>query len=207
VNIRTKQRMVGGLVMLALLAIFLPMFFSSPHPSTTLTLSQKTPVEPAKPQISLQLPTQPQAAPATPTAQPLMTALSRVPQDPVNVTAPAKKITLKKIALKKAVPHVRSPIKVMAKPKTAHHSAAQSTTPGWVLQLGSFSHTTNATILMNKLKKAGYKVYSHKITHKDGHSLVQVFLGPTPTRATIEKIKVKLHKDYRIKGFVRRSRS
>lgn len=52
-----KQRIVGALVLLALLAIFLPLFFSEPHPMVaTDGMDAKVPPSPTKPVVELRLP-------------------------------------------------------------------------------------------------------------------------------------------------------
>ncbi len=52
-EIKTKQRLVGGLVLLALLAIFLPVLFHTSRPSTAAHLSVKIPPKPPEPQMTL----------------------------------------------------------------------------------------------------------------------------------------------------------
>ncbi len=55
-QLRTKQRLIGALVLIALLAIFLPLLFHHSRPSAELTLSTKMPPKPQQPQVQLQLP-------------------------------------------------------------------------------------------------------------------------------------------------------
>lgn len=51
-----KQRLIGGLVLVALVAIFLPLLFHSTPPSATLSLSTEAPEAPPKPSVQLHLP-------------------------------------------------------------------------------------------------------------------------------------------------------
>jgi len=53
---KNKQRIIGGLVLLALVAIFLPLLFHNSRPSTRLQLSGQVPTAPTKPEVQLQLP-------------------------------------------------------------------------------------------------------------------------------------------------------
>ncbi len=53
---KTKQRLIGGIVLLAVVAIFLPLLFHNSRPSMNLQLSTETPQAPAKPEVQLQLP-------------------------------------------------------------------------------------------------------------------------------------------------------
>lgn len=53
---KTKHRIIGGIVLLAIVAIFLPLLFHNSRPSMDLKLSTQVPSAPAKPQVQLQLP-------------------------------------------------------------------------------------------------------------------------------------------------------
>ncbi|WP_423063833.1 SPOR domain-containing protein [Candidiatus Paracoxiella cheracis] len=53
---KTKQRVIGGIVLLAVVAIFLPLLFHNSRPSADLKLSTNVPLAPAKPEVQLQLP-------------------------------------------------------------------------------------------------------------------------------------------------------
>lgn len=55
-KLQTKQRVIGGLVLLALVAIFLPVLFHNKQPSTQLSLSTKIPPPPPAPKAVLTLP-------------------------------------------------------------------------------------------------------------------------------------------------------
>lgn len=56
---KTKQRVIGGLVLVAVVAIFLPLLFHHSHPSMNLALSTDVPDAPPQPQVQLQLPPDP----------------------------------------------------------------------------------------------------------------------------------------------------
>ena len=53
---KNKQRIIGGIVLLAVLAIFLPLLFHNSRPSTQLKISGDIPKAPNTPDIQLQLP-------------------------------------------------------------------------------------------------------------------------------------------------------
>jgi len=53
---KTKHRIIGGIVLLAIVAIFLPLLFHNSRPSMDLKLSTQVPSPPAKPEVQLQLP-------------------------------------------------------------------------------------------------------------------------------------------------------
>ncbi len=58
---KIKQRVIGGLVLVAVVAIFLPLLFHHAHPSMNLALSTDVPNAPNQPQVQLQLPADPHA--------------------------------------------------------------------------------------------------------------------------------------------------
>ncbi|MGQ8365619.1 SPOR domain-containing protein [Glaciecola sp. 1036] len=57
---------------------------------------------------------------------------------------------------------------------------------GWVVQLGSFSNQANVKKLIRTLTNAGYRVYSRPIETKVG-KLTKVFVGPELERSELEK--------------------
>lgn len=61
-NTQIKHRMIGGLVLLALLAIFLPILFYHSHSPSQIQLSAKIPEAPKAPQIEMQLPVKAQTS-------------------------------------------------------------------------------------------------------------------------------------------------
>ena len=56
----------------------------------------------------------------------------------------------------------------------------------WVVQLGSFRHEKNVNVLVNKLKKQNFNVFTKPIKTKNG-SLTKVFVGPETQKSTLEK--------------------
>lgn len=53
----------------------------------------------------------------------------------------------------------------------------QPSSPGWVVQLGSFRHQKNVKELLSKLDKAGYRAFSRPVETNSG-KLTKVFVGP-----------------------------
>jgi DedD protein len=56
---------------------------------------------------------------------------------------------------------------------------------GWVVQLGSFRHEKNVRELLNKLEKAGYRSFSRRVTTQSG-ILTKVFVGPDVDKDKLE---------------------
>ncbi|MCP3428049.1 SPOR domain-containing protein [Opacimonas viscosa] len=57
---------------------------------------------------------------------------------------------------------------------------------GWVIQLGSFKHQKNVRELMDKVEKAGYRVFSQPVETSVG-KLNKVFVGPDLDKSKLEK--------------------
>lgn len=223
-----KQRVIGGLVLLALLAIFLPLFFNNPHPSANL--AKNVPAEPVQPTVELQLPqvakqeiddSQPIPNPMVTDSQPVVVAA----QQPSNASAvstspqaPSEPVNQQKAAVVTSAAESSKPIKVAAAalPKTDHGSNAIAVVPvkqayhqlvhakAWVLQLASFGHKDNANRLVAKLRQSGYQAYTREVKRSGGASIYKVFVGPEINRDRVELLQDQLQKQYKLKGMVRR---
>lgn len=97
---------------------------------------------------------------------------------------------------------VKNAIESGAESATEMQSATQSDIPqGWVLQLASFKERANADALRDRLRKDGYAVY---VTYHPGKGdgMARVYVGPELDRAVLDKIKVRLKKEFKLEGFV-----
>lgn len=80
-----------------------------------------------------------------------------------------------------------------AEPKPSAKSA------GWVIQLGSFRHKNNVQQLQDKLKGAGYTVFTRPVKTQGG-TLTKVFIGPAVNRSMLEAELSKLQKLTGVQG-------
>lgn len=218
---QTKQRIIGGLVLLALLAIFFPLFLNTPHPSAALV--KRTPGPPDAPKVELSLPQVATAEPYPGTvdvAQSPATQLPAVPpssnQTIVASTQPETVAAKPKAALSKQSPkvvmaEVKPKPKVMPRKQHQPSLAAKVnnkyqqllTAKAWVVQLASFSDAANAKRFVVKLRKAGYQAY--KRSHSSGARVVhQVMVGPEISRQRAQQLQTQLQKHYHLNGMVRR---
>ncbi len=206
-----KQRIIGGLVLLALLAIFLPLFFNNPHPSATL--SNHPPGVPQKPQVQLQLPQiaqsqteaviKPQSEPVSSTvAQQSAEVMPAVAQDAAPAVAVAvapKAVAKKPVAVAQAPkPSIKKPVNI------AEHVNQLKKSKAWVVQLASFGSGDNAKRLVNKLRASGYEAYSRQARYANGRVIYKVFVGPEISRNRIQNLQQQLSKHYRLKGMIKR---
>ncbi len=57
----------------------------------------------------------------------------------------------------------------------------------WIVRVGSFSKTDNATALVAKLKEAGFTTFTRSTTNAQGQSMVSVVVGPELKKERLEQ--------------------
>ena len=219
---QVKQRVVGGLVIVAILAIFLPILL---HKPTRKTGAAATPPVAA---VTEELKLQPQtdtALLAQNTAEELSSAttLHPVVMSPVPAAAPVVAVveTPPVAVAPKAHPiathhtrHAARPTKHLTHHKAAplrthrkkHHAvdqhilASASHPPkAWVLQLATFANAPHAKRLAAKLRHHGFDAF----TRKHGH-FTSVSVGPEIHRQKLVTLRARLSKKFHLTGIVRR---
>lgn len=175
-----KHRIIGAVVVVALVVIFVPMI-----------LSQRD----APPPV-LTAPTVQGAAEET------KVAITKVPPPPA-LSEPIKVVTPEPVepAPVKAVSATPKPVaSAKATPaNTAKQSAVANS--GWVVQVGTFSNTANASRLEQKLRAAGQPVHAEQLQMENGKA-VRLRVGPFRDRATAVKAQERIQKDVDVKGVV-----
>jgi len=71
----------------------------------------------------------------------------------------------------------------------------------FALQVGTFDNNTNAEKLRDKLRKAGYTTFVHKVTNKSKTSY-KVRIGPETEHSVLEKVKADVNKSFKIDGYI-----
>lgn len=71
----------------------------------------------------------------------------------------------------------------------------------FALQVGTFDNNTNAEKLRDKLRKAGYTTFVHKVTTK-GKTSYKVRIGPETEHSVLEKVKADVNKSFKIDGYI-----
>lgn len=146
-NARTKHRIMGGLVLLAVAAIFLPLAFHGSRDSSEITVSAHIPKLPPEPQVSLELGTPEKtlaaksvavAEPVTPSVKVAVIAKeAKVEPNPVTVSA-AKVTNIESqsatVAYAKTTPTAQNQLSTRAqtataKPATPPESVASQDAP------------------------------------------------------------------------------
>jgi len=172
-----KQRLVGALVLVALMVIFLPMIFDEDQARQAELL--ELPPRPDIPRLDLERPVPPSWAAGS--------------QQNITPTEEAE------------VPVEVQPTPIVSEVTESQASVSEvpdSTIPqGWTLQLASFQDPTNAEALRDKLRDAGFKAY---IQQRPGSQpqMLRVMIGPELKREEMEQIKTQVNKAFKIEGIV-----
>lgn len=173
-----KHRIIGAIVVVALAVIFVPMILSQ----------REAPSEaPA-----------PANAPSGQATEENKVAITKVPPPPPALTDPVKPIPAV------SAPPAQEPAKTAAvESKPAAPAAAKPTPPssGWVVQVGTFSNTANATRLEQKLRADGQPVRAEHVQLDSGKA-VRLRVGPYRDRASAVKAQERIQKDVGVKGVV-----
>ncbi|AZV75808.1 SPOR domain-containing protein [Coxiella burnetii] len=188
-EIKAKQRLIGALVLLAIVAIFLPLLFHNPRPSTGLTMTTTIPPAPDKPVVQLQLP--PSAPP--PVETPLLQT------NTVDLT-PKQPIVQPSLPPVMPVPQPKKVVKVN-KPHSLE-SLLSKTPTAWIIQVASFVNPDYAKHLLQQLRAKGFDAYLQE-SH-EGKVITRVFIGPEINRDKINKIQKELKQQMRLNGVIKK---
>ena len=176
-----KHRIVGAIVLVALVVIFVLMLLNENEPPPELkgvrempprvvteTKVIVTPVadEEAKPRQN------PEAVMKTETTS----AITESVPKPETKTAPVEK---------------------PAKPP----AVADKITQAWVVQVGTFSNTDNANHLRDKLKSRGHTVHMESVTLA-GKKALRLRVGPFRDKEQAVKAQAQIRKELRVQGVV-----
>jgi len=197
VHLRTRQRVIGLLLLLLLAAILAPLVLRSPE-QVRLALDMSIPEAPriSEPDIAPVVSEEEQAATdrqideeqqQVATAEPAPQAVEEEPlaeQEPSAQQGPSAQ---------------QEP--PAATPEPAPQDAPQ---PGFTVQVASFSDVANAQALVARLREAGYSAY-HREVQQDGNTWQRVFVGPEIQRERAEALRQRLADDkaFALEGLVR----
>lgn len=214
-ELKTKHRIVGLIVILALAVIFIPMFFG--HTVTNKDnqesqLSAQVPNPSGKPEIQLTIP---KAAPAAASVSNMPQQMPSMAEDlavkplgtratpaekPVPASTQTKTHKPEKIAAKK---HFFALEKPGFLSKTHHAAVVKRAEPAkaWTVQLGSFADKKNALKLIKRLRGKGFAAYINQTKGSHG-TITQVFVGPELKRDKAEESVKRLQQLFGLAGVV-----
>lgn len=185
-----KQRLVGATVLVALGVIFIPMLLERDNDDARLSVRMEIPPPP-----DLEMPD----------------SFAKADDSQPIVPLPSMQEALKEIkpqeqsasAAEEEKPAEKSePVKsVQSKPKTDKSKSEKAGVRQWVVQVGSFSHKTNAEALKDKLNNAGFKAYVESIKANTGFAY-RVRIGPLKDRQEAESMVKRLNSKAGYRGIV-----
>lgn len=182
-----KHRIIGAVVVVALVVIFVPMILSQRDPPSEAATSP------------------PPAPTGEGAAEETKVAITKVPPPPA-LTEPVKTVASEPAKASaaepaKAAPSPPKPVVTMAKPAPSHTAKQPTVNNGWVVQVGTFSNTANATRLEQRLRAAGQPVRAEQLQMENGKA-IRLRVGPFRDRATAVKAQERIQKDVDVKGVV-----
>ncbi|MBX2857994.1 MAG: SPOR domain-containing protein [Cellvibrionaceae bacterium] len=225
-----KQRIVGSFVLLALLVIFLPVFFDRERIApvdreTQIPLLPELEASEAEIQeIEMDLTkdtndsassagalqkktlqkSPPAKSPATPPPKPRPLKTATKAAEPKKVVAVAAK------PLPTMPPDKSVPVKKMFTPKDTPAPAEPYVKPSldkngvpqsWVLQVGSFRFEDHAKQMRDNLVKMGYRAFVRGVDTANGR-MTRVFVGPKLDKSRLLEAQKVVEERYQLKGIL-----
>ena len=195
-NQGAKQRIVGTVVLLALALIFLPIIFDGEGSYQAQVRSRI----PETPFISI-LPEPTQSRPVivgnVETIEPEVAATVSLIEEVAGLVEEPS------VAIATAEPisdvEITEPAPIFSREVLQLSDAGLP--QGWVVRLGSFSDSENASNLVTRLQDAGYKAYS-RVMRSSQESLTGVFVGPWLDRGQVNEYQQKLQEEFSLVGLV-----
>lgn len=207
---KIKQRWIGVLILLAMLAIFLPLIFHNERPEIK---KETIPALPPQPKIEVNLKV---------SSNEKSTAEAVAPENAPTETDQKLEITESKPVIQKPIETQSKPVPVVQQPQSPkevnqevnkNFSSLDSqkkvlanymeAPQAWTIQLGTFSNINNANKLVAQLRKAGFDVYSHSISDlKTGKQMVRVYVGPEIKKENALQLKDQLQSRFHLRGIL-----
>lgn len=189
-HLRTRQRVIGLLLLLLLAAILAPLVLRTPE-QVRLALDMSIP---EAPRIS-----EPDIAPVV--SEEEQAATDRQIDEEQQQVAAAEPEPQVAPPVVEEEPSADEEPSAEDEPQPATQDAPQ---PGFTVQVASFSDVANAQALVARLREAGYSAY-HREVRQDGNTWQRVFVGPEIKRERAEALRQRLADDkaFALEGLVR----
>ncbi|MCB1866865.1 MAG: SPOR domain-containing protein [Chromatiales bacterium] len=202
-DIRVKQRLVGILVLGALLVIFLPMLIDERAPTPVTRVAQPLPPMPPPLEDGFQSSILPLATDRI--DAPAAIAVDAVlPVDPATAEVSRAEVAQSMPpAEKPALTEAPAPVAETPKPVPAAPKPAAGALSAWAVQVGSFSERARAEALKKRLTDAGF-VTLLEPAFVGSQTFYRVRVGPELEREAAEKLQKAIRAKLRLKGQVLR---
>jgi DedD protein len=176
-----KHRIVGAIVLVALVVIFVPMLLNEKEPPPELKGAREMPPRGATETKVI----------VTPVA--VEEAKTRQNPEAVTTTETTSAITESAPKLETKTAPVEKPVKAPA--------VADKITQDWMVQVGTFSNIDNANHLRDKLKRHGHTVHTESVTLA-GKKALRLRVGPFSDKEQAVKAQAQIRKELHVQGVV-----
>ena len=185
---RVKERLIGALILIALIVLLVPELLTGPHEERRSGTRDGAAVQ----TYTIDL-----TAPASQTA-PAASRIQQAPPEPAAAPADQPTETVRIEAVPEPAPAQPAPEEANSQKPPAAASTASSASgaaeSAWAVQLGSFASEANAQRLTNELKAHGYKAFVSRID-SGSRTRYRVRVGPEQERARAENLAARLRHD------------
>ena len=191
-----KHRIVGAIIIVALVVIFVPMILNQREPPPDIRAvsepSARGEISDTRVMVTPVVPEEPKADGAGESASnAIAPAADSTPKPESPPIAPAEKPAA-----------VKKPPATSTNGKTAKAPAAtEKITKGWIVQVGSFSNKENAMHLRSKLSSHGHTVHTETVTIA-GKKATRLRVGPFRDKGEAEKVQAQIRKETGVQGLV-----
>lgn len=183
-----KHRIVGAIVLVALVVIFVPMILSGREPPPELKGAREAAPRAEVTETKTVVTPVPVEQPQPPESSEAMKVVE-VPVEPKPVPESKPAAQAEKPA------EAKKPDPAPAKP------AAAKIEDGWMVQVGTFTNLQNATRLRDKLKSLGLSVHTDTVT-VSGKKAMRLRVGPFADRAKADRAQAQIRKETGVAGVV-----
>ncbi len=191
-NFSPKHRIVGAIVIVALVVIFVPMLLNESEPPPELKGARTIPPRNAAAETRVVV---------TPVASEESRPVTGSPTATNPVTPPAATETAPKPETKPTTsPEKPAPVKEKEKPAKVA-AAPEKITKGWVVQVGTFSNAENAAYLRDKLKSHGHMAYTESVALA-GKKALRLRVGPFHDKEQATKAQAQIRKELHVQGVI-----
>ncbi|MTI52679.1 MAG: cell division protein [Alcanivorax sp.] len=201
-HLRTRQRVIGLLLLLLLAAILAPLVLRTPE-QVRLALDMSIPEAPriSEPDIAPVVSEEEQAATDRQIDEEQQQVAAAEPKPQVATPAAEQEPQAEEEPSAQKTPSAQEKPPAEEQPRPAAQDAPQ---PGFTVQVASFSDVANAQALVARLRDAGYSAY-HREVRQDGNTWQRVFVGPEIKRERAEALRQRLADDkaFALEGLVR----
>lgn len=174
-----KNRLVGVIILVALVVIFLPSLIDGKK----TTYQQEFVATPIKPELKEHSKTFPE----TTAVNDEQLVIENEPTDQQQIdTVNTSDWQVEEVAPTVVIEDKKVPVGETPTPKPVVVKAPVFDDPAWTIQLGAFQNKANINTLLKKLSKAGFQAHTVPKEVIDGQ-LTRVFVGPDVSKQKLEE--------------------